>query len=224
MQSRCFDVGFSLIEILVSLLVVSIAAVSIAGFQKIVCDQSRDNFSHSAVLDLVSKKLEMIMLYDDMQDVMDLNGVTEKHTQIGTVFDLNWNISLVDGGSNSSPIRKVAITASWFDATGTEQTFTYTEQVSFAMLLNGAGAGDINNVSVYPIANLLGTNNINYFEPQVDYQEDAYVIYDSQLFQSTTVHYSDDSLPPINSVGAVASGWDRLGFIDEEHLATLFSP
>ena len=223
MYKKHSDVGFSLIEILVSLLIVSLAAVSIAGLQKIVCDQSRDNFSHTAVLALVSKKLDQVMQYDDIHDVMDLSGMTEHYTQNGTVFDLVWNISSVPGTSILSPIRKVALTVTWLDAVEARQTFTHTSQLSFAMLLKGAG-GDLGNTLTYPIANRLGTNNINYFEPNTVYKDRAYVIYDSQLFQASNDYSRADSVPPINSAGAVATGWDREGFIDDEHLADLFSP
>jgi len=216
-------IGFSLVEILVSLFVVSLAAVNIAGLQKVVGDQSRDNFYHTAVLDLVSEKLEQVMQYDAMQDITDLDGTTETYKNLGNAFELSWAITSVVGASTLSAIREVAITVTWLDSVGTKQTFTHSEQISFFMLSEGSDENK-NNLLSYPIVNLLGTNKVNYFEPKMGYQKDAYIIYDSQLFQASSAHpISDANPPPIDNADIVATGWKLLGRIDDQNLASLFT-
>jgi Tfp pilus assembly protein PilV len=219
--------GFSLVEILVSLFVVSLAAVNISGLQKMVGDQIRDNFSHTVIIELVTEKFEQVMQADNMQDIIDLNGATSTFTSRGTLFTLLWRVGMVSGASATSPIREIEVAITWPDATGAAQTFKYSEQISLAMLLKGAGGADENNFSTL-IPNLLETNDVNYFDPKMGYKKDAYILYDSQLFLATSVHSVGNGLqrdidPPINTEGVVSGGWERLGRIDNVELANLFT-
>ncbi|GLS90940.1 hypothetical protein GCM10007916_20070 [Psychromonas marina] len=225
MLANKISAGFSLIEVLVALFIVSITAVNISGLQKLIGDQNRDNFSHAVVVDLVSKEMEALMQYQRLQDVLNLNGHSSTFSIRGNDFDLKWKIAQVPDTSATSPIRLVSITASWLSATGNYQTYTYSEQVSFTMLLTGAGgSGDVFPTTV---PNLLGTEKVAHFEPKMGYKIDAYVIYDSHLYQATEIHdlgngLQRDIAPPINKQGVVAEGWDKLGRIDDPTLANLF--
>jgi Tfp pilus assembly protein PilV len=219
--------GFSLVEILVSLFIVSLAAANISGLQKMVGDQIRDNFSHTTIIELVTEKFEEIMQLDNMQDIVDLNGTTSTYTSRGTQFTLLWRVGLVSGASVSSPIREIEVAISWPDATGAAQTFRYSEQITLAMLLKGGGqVVESDFLTMSP--NLLETNNVNYFEPKIGYKKDAYVIYDSQLFLATSVHSVGNGQQrevalPMNSEGTVSNGWERLGRVDNAELASLFT-
>lgn len=213
MRNRLANTGFSLVEILVSLFIVSFTALNIVGLQKMIGDQSRDNFSHSAVITLVSEKLEELMLYDDMANVDALSGTTATYTQRATDFDLSWRITTVLGASNSAPIREVSVTVTWPNALGNMQSFTYSEQISFAMLSYKE------STFPYTIANLLGTDQVGYFESGVSYQKHDYVIYDSKLFQAN----SGNPNTLIDSEGKVSIDWKNLGLINNEQLASLFS-
>ncbi|PKF61785.1 hypothetical protein CW745_10750 [Psychromonas sp. psych-6C06] len=228
MKSFSFKLGFSLVEILVSLFVVSLAAVNISGLQKMVGDQNRNNFAHTAVVELVSEKLEEVMQFDDMNDVLNLHNTNETYQDRGTTFHLLWHINSVSGASMTSPIREVSIDVSWPDATGATQTFNYAEQISFAMLLEGAGGTAGTNDFPYTISNLLGTDQVGYFESKMGYKKSAYVIYNSQLFQATAVHsvgngHQRDVTPPMSSDGEVSEGWEHLGRIDDPDLSDLFT-
>tara|TARA_R110001583_G_scaffold42735_2_gene135864 strand:+ start:11644 stop:12303 length:660 start_codon:yes stop_codon:yes gene_type:complete len=216
--------GFSLIEILVSLFIVCLVAVNIAGLQKLVGDQGRDNFSHLAVIKLVTKKFEEAKQSMNMQDIINLNGTTSTYTEHDTSFLLAWHVGVVSSASMTSPIREVQLTINWPDAKGEEQTFIYSELISLMMLLKGAGGEDSQGFA-YQIPNLLNANNINYFNSKMDYNIDAYVIYNSQLFQATEAHSShhEELVTPVNTQGVVADGWQNLGQIDNPALASLFS-
>lgn len=214
-----------MVEVLVALFIVSITAVNIAGLQKIIGDQNRDNSSHVAVINLVSEKMEALQ-YQQLQDVLDLNGRSEIFNTTGTDLALKWQIESVPNTSTASAIRLVSITASWLSATGEPQTYTYSEQLSFTILSAEDGDADSERFPV-TVVNLLATNKIDYFEMKMGYNLDAYVIYNSQLFQATQAHGIADGQvgtipPPINKQGVVADGWDKLGRIDDPELANLF--
>lgn len=223
--------GFSLVEILVSLFVVSIAAVNISGLQKVVGDQNRDNFAHTAVVELATEKFEEVMELNTIValDALDDTDTPEIITVGNTSFELLWNIVSVTGAGNN--IRTVELNIRWEDAERTEQSFTYSEQISLAMLLGGAGGSNSEWGDTIP--NLLDTNKVSFFEANMGYKRDAYVIYNSQLFHSTAVHSvgnggnnTRDLDPPItytNGVGTVTDGWENIGRIDNPELASLFA-
>jgi len=213
--------GFSLIEILVSLMIVSLVAINISSLQKIVGDQNRDNSSHSLVIDLMAKKFEEVMQMNSLQEVTDLDGSSSTLMLSDRLFTLAWNVKDVSEASNVSSLRDVELSITWSDAVGETQISTYSKHVSLTML-NGE-AGDFS----YAIPNLLNTNQVSYFESKMGYKKDAYVIYDSKLFQSTAIHsvgngHPRNIDPPISQEGVVASGWDNLGRIDDASLADLF--
>lgn len=216
--------GFSLVEILVSLFIVSLVAVNIAGLQKMVGDQSRDNFCHLAVIKLVTRKFAEIKQRNNMQDIIDLNGTTSNHTEHDTLFLLKWDIAMVSGASMTAPIREVQATITWPDARGEIQTFIYSELISLMMLLHGAGGVEGGHF-YHQVPNILETNNIDYFDSKMGYKIDAYVIYNSQLFKATTVHLASSSGVefPINNQGLLAEGWENLGQVDSSELLPLFA-
>ncbi|PKG40632.1 type IV pilus modification PilV family protein [Psychromonas sp. Urea-02u-13] len=232
--------GFSLVEILVSLFVVSIAAVNISGLQKLVGDQNRDNFSHTAVVELATEKFAEVMELQTIAEVdkLDDTNTPEAITIGNTSFGLLWSVEPVTGGGDD--IRTVELSITWSDAIGADQTFMYSEQISLAMLLDayGENTGDgFENT----IDNLLKTNKVGYFEANMGYKNDAYVIYNSQIFHSTAVHSvgngGDDARsidPPIfyangsgqqsgERISTVSDGWENLGRIDNAELASLFT-
>lgn len=225
MKSFYSIIGFSLIEILVALMLVSLAAVNISGLQQMVSLQSKNNLSHTSVLELVSKKFEEVMQYENIQDVTALDGRTSTFTERGTTFNLSWNIATDPSVADSAFIRDITITVTWLGSMGQRQTFNYSRKISFSMLLTSGS--EKKEAFSYSIANLLGTNKVNYFESRMHYKEDAYVIYDSKLLQVTDIYFIElqevgNLNPPIDSAGNVSPGWTLLGRIDNEDLALLF--
>jgi len=217
-MQQTYSNGFSLVEILISLFIVSLTAVNISGLQKMVGDQSRNNFSHSIVIKLVSEKLEEIRHYSDLQSVLALNGTHSEESERGTKFNIAWHISTVNDVASISPIREVAMTVTWLDATLRLQKFTFSEQISFLMILEN-NREESGSRYPYIIPNLLGTDTVSYFEPEVDYHQGAYVIYDSQLFQAN----ADNHIIPMSSEQQLSEYWDNLGLINNPDLANLFS-
>lgn len=157
-EFRFHKLGFSLVEILVALFIVSLAAVNISGLQIIVSEQNRDNSSHSALITFIAQKLEALKQSVMLQDVGSLNGTSSSFSSLGTTFSLNWSISPVSGTASSSTIRNVSIATTWVNASGDKQLFTTNKQVSFSLLAEGEGNERFPKV----ISNLLNTNKVNY--------------------------------------------------------------
>ena len=216
--------GFSLVEILVSLLVVSLAAVNISGLQKMVGEQSRDNFTHSAVLALATEKMEEVLKNETVADIDALHNSEESITLGYTTFNLDWAVTALSSTLNAgADIRDVALQVSWNDAQGDLKSVTYSEQVNLALPLHNWLAGSVTSVDT-----VIGKYDVLYFEPKMGYKRDAYVIYNDQLLQSTAVHQLGngdtirDVIPPITTDGTVTDGWTNLGPVDNPALLELF--
>jgi len=123
MRVAHIEIGFSLVEILVALFVVSLTAANISVLQKMVSDQSRDNLHHAAVIAFVSETVEEIMQYDDVQQIDNLNNTVLTHDERGTSFALNLSIATIPGTS-STELRDITITVTWPDAMEVEQRFS----------------------------------------------------------------------------------------------------
>jgi len=215
--------GFSLVEILVSLFIVSITAVNISGLQKVVGQQTRDNFTHALVVQFVSEKFEEVMQYDQLHYLLALNGTGANFSSQGTDFYFKWAIAHLEGVPSSSPIRTASLTITWLDSHAITQTYSHSKHVSLALLREEVAGGHFEHT----VPNLLETDKVSYFEAKMGYKMGAYVIYDSQLFQATEVHDVGNGaarhlLPPITQGGVVSEGWDKLGRIDNKELARLF--
>ena len=223
--------GFSLVEILVSLLVVSIAAVNISGLQQVVGGQNRDNFIHSAVLKLATEKMEEVLQYDLVAKLEALSDrlpekITEQQTQ--TQLVLEWDVTTPDViYAAGADVRDVKLQIDWQDSKGDQQAFTYSEQVNLAQLLNPNGGKAATEAAI--IESFLETNEVIYFEPKMGYKKGAFVIYNSELFEATEVHSVGNGHPrDVDNPTVVADGWVSYGSIDNpelannEDLATLF--
>ena len=89
--------GFSLVEILVSLLVVSLTAVNITGLQKLIVEQNRDNVAHTEVISLANQKMNELLTYNNIASIDGLVDVSLPTETPGmTSFDLTWGVTSLD--------------------------------------------------------------------------------------------------------------------------------
>ncbi|MCG6200167.1 type IV pilus modification PilV family protein [Psychromonas antarctica] len=210
--------GFSLVEILVSLFVVSLAAVNVSGLQKMVIDQNRNNVAHSAVIELAISKMEALLKSVDIDTVDALNAKSESDI-LGlqqTQFTSVWKVSADLGSEVGEGIREVQLKITWRDAKGEKQTFTYSELVHLNTQL-------IEGELSYPvdiIISLLESNDIIYFEPKIDYKKGAFVIYNSELYEATAFHSIGKGRPHDVIDPNANSGWKNYGPINNPALAT----
>lgn len=210
--------GFSLVEVLVSLVVVCIAAANITGLQQIIAQQNRNNFIHSAVLKLATEKMEEVLQYERVADIEKLSqqpvqSIIEQQTQ--TELILEWRVAAPHAGAD---VRDVKLQITWLDAQGETQNFTYSEQVDLAQLLNPQNAQAAAQAAI--VASFFKSSELLYFESKMGYKKGAFVIYNSELFKATAVHAAGNGHPrDIAAPTVVADGWQSYGLIDDPALA-----
>ncbi|ABM04815.1 type IV pilin [Psychromonas ingrahamii 37] len=206
--------GFLLVEILVSLLIVSLTAVNITGLQKLIVEQNRDNVAHTEVIALANQKMNELLSYNNATSLDALVDITE--TPGLTTFNLEWTV-ISDSASDpdeSVNIRTVTLNIKWDNSKGSEQTYTYSEKINLTP-------------SRANIESVFETNNFSYFNPKKTYNNKDFVIYNSELFQFS----AGNSHPrDVNNPETVSDGWTSYGLINNKDLKnnsdldTLFSP
>lgn len=213
--------GFSLIEILVSLLVVSLTAVNITGLQKLIVEQNRDNVAHTEVISLANQKMNELLTYDNITKIDGLAAVSLPTETPGmTSFDLAWGVTSLDpADAAGADIRNITLQIDWDDSKGDKRTYTYSEQVNLALLLSPYN-DDPASRGEDIVESVLETNNVIYFEAKMGYKKDAFVIYNSELFQATT-NFSAGGGQPRNVANptVVSDGWKSYGSINNPDLA-----
>lgn len=208
--------AFSLIEILVSLLVVSLAAANIAALQQMVLEQNRDNTGHVIVIELAKEKMEALLLLDNIDELERLHGTEANITKEARDFHYVWKVaSDIQGAGEYS--RYVELTISWKNAKGEEQHFTYGEQINVNLLQNNDASVAKTETIIIP---LFTNNNVIYFDPKMAYQKGDFVVYDSELFVATSANQLGSGSPKENQASTeFDNGWFNYGRIDNSALA-----
>jgi prepilin-type N-terminal cleavage/methylation domain-containing protein len=212
--------GFTFIEILVSLIVVSLTAVSISGLQIKVAEQQGNSIAHASAISMATAKIEQMISIIEADDLTALHETSETNVQIAnTTFSILWNINDVIGEHNAGgDFKQVKMNISWVNNQGSLQHFTHLQQIDLSSLLS-----NVDKLFPTIIATELSPDEIIYFDPKVEYQEGAFVIYDSSLYQATS-DYSIDNEPPQTvidpSTGLFigSGGWQSYGSIDDTNL------
>ena len=158
-----------------------------------------------------------VLSYEDIGSILALSGAEVTSEQPGnTLFDMQWSISALSNAYGAGEnIRNVALQIGWDDSTGDRQTFTYTEQVNLARLLSPEKYEGIAE-DARIVESFIETNEIIYFEDKMGYKKDAFVIYNSELFQATKVHSVGNGHPrEVDNPTLVTDGWQSFGEIDK---------
>lgn len=223
-------VGFSLIEILVSLFVVSFTAVNISGLQILLNEQNRENTIHSLVQQIATEKIEAVLQYKSVNELDSLAGLGSLTVNRQfTSFTLNWNVSLPPANFGApTSVRKVALNIRWLDSKGLEQQYSYAQYVNLVQLhsLNISLA----DIEAAIIESFLASNEVIYFEDKMAYKQGAFVIYNSELFEATSSHRVGKGPPrDKHNVNEINAGWISHGLINNpsltgnEKLTTLYT-
>ncbi|WP_166738831.1 type II secretion system protein [Psychromonas algarum] len=231
----CKLAGFSLIEVLVSLIVVSLTAVNITGLQKRIADQQRDNLTHSLVIPLVTEKREQLLTLSNVQQLVALDNTSETDIQLGnSQFNITWNVHDVSNELNTAiDFKEIEMDVSWINAKGKVEHFIHSELVNLS-LLSSSDNTEMTAQLAGIIVSQLTTNEILYFEPNMEYSKGAFVIHNGYLYQATSVHSVGDGYPkiiadPTTGIESAEDGWQSYGRIDNTELinnlqlSTLFS-
>ena len=213
--------GFSLLEILVSLFIVSFTAVNIVGLQQMISGQNRDRFTYSAVLGLAAEKMETVLQYPLVADVEALDGLKETitTTQPETQLTLRWDVTKPSATYNAGGnLRDVGLQIDWCDSKRQWQTFVYNQQINLNRLLN-SNSNTKEEVAVI-VESCFDQNDVIYFEAKTDYKKGTFVIYNSELFEALTAQSSENGPPRDRAFPTIVSdAWKSYGLIDSSVLA-----
>ena len=228
--------GFSLVEILISLIIISLAAVNITGLQNKIAQQQRDNIGHAEVVSLATEKMERALSFESVEQLMVMNNISETliHPIIGEM-SLNWKVDTLDQ-EIADDIKAITLTLSWVNHASQSQSFTYSSHINYGSLLSTVSTPEkimeIEQTSNI-IVSALNNNKVIYFEPNMNYQMGSFVIFDSYLYQATVEHIAGGAYPHSgkdldSGMVELGEGWQSLGPINNielaniEGLATLF--
>ena len=111
-MSLLYSKGFSFVEILVSLFLVSFVSVNVIGLQQVVLKQSKHNAAYSRARFISSSKMELLTLLAGENQLFYGDPETKKSE--GTIFFLNWELMpLTSQVQNNLNLKKVSLTTSW---------------------------------------------------------------------------------------------------------------
>jgi prepilin-type N-terminal cleavage/methylation domain-containing protein len=198
--------GFSLVEILVSLLVVSLTAVNITGLQQLIIEQNRDNVAHTEVIALANQKMNELLSYDNVASLDALVGISLPMETPGlTTFNLEWGVSsdLAEGDS----IRTVTLQIKWEDSKGDELTYRYSEKINLAQS------------KAIIVESVLKANDFIYYEPKMGYKIGAFVVYNSELFKAINSVSASGTNNPESTPDNTPEDWESYGSINNTDLA-----
>ena len=217
--------GFSLIEILVSLIIVSLTAVNMAGLQKKIADQQRDNLARAAIVSLVTEKMEKVFSMVNIDQLMAMHNISETNLQLGnTEFAILWSVEEVEASFNhGGDFKDVVMDISWDNAAKEPQHFIHSQQINLALLISGELESEVNYQLAGIIASSLKAAEMIYFEPKVEYKKGAFVIHDSYLYQATAGYSVGDAYPHTiidleTGITTGSEGWQSYGIIDNPEL------
>lgn len=226
--------GFSLIEVLISLLIVSMMAVGITGLQQKVSEQQANNIAHAAAISMITMEMEEILGITYIEQLLALNNRDETDLQeANTTFSILTEIKEVADDFNAGgEFKEVKLTITWLDNQGDPHEFTHSQTINAALLFSNQSDDTTESFSTL-ITSTLITDKIIYFDPNKSYKSGDFVIHDSYLYQATSNFLAKGEPPYITSTTkenkAIANaGWMSYGQVDDpelknnSHLASLF--
>ena len=212
--------GFTFIEILMSLIVVSLTAVSISGLQIKVAEQQGNNIAHASAISMATAKVEQMISLLDPDDLIALHNSSEANVQVAnTEFSILWNISNVASEYNAGDdFKQIKMDISWVNNEGNVQYYKHLQQINLGSLLSSAD-------TLFPtiVTTNISSDQIIYFDPNIEYKEGAFTIYDSYLYQATSDYSIGSDAPqstidPDTGLFISRNGWQSYGQIDDANL------
>ncbi len=212
--------GFTFIEILMSLIVVSLTAVSISGLQIKVAEQQGNNIAHASAISMATAKVEQMISLLDPDDLIALHNSSEANVQVAnTEFFILWNISNVASEYNAGDdFKQIKMDISWVNNEGNVQYYKHLQQINLGSLLSSAD-------TLFPtiVTTNISSDQIIYFDPNIEYKEGAFTIYDSYLYQATSDYSIGSDAPqstidPDTGLFISRNGWQSYGQIDNANL------
>jgi len=227
--------GFSLIEVLISLLIISMMSLGITGLQQKLSEQQANNIAHASAIAMITMKMEEILGVTYIEQLLAFNNRNETDLLgANTTFSILTEIKEVADDFNAGgDFKEVKLTIDWLDNQGSQNEFTHSQTINAALLLSNQSDDTTESSFSKLITSTLVTNKIIYFDPNKSYKSGDFVIHDSYLYQATSNFLANGEAPYITSTTnenqAIANaGWTSHGQIDDpelknnSHLASLF--
>ncbi|WP_181817770.1 type IV pilus modification PilV family protein [Psychromonas sp. B3M02] len=214
--------GFTFVEILVSLIVISLTALNMSGLQIKIAQQQNKNIAHAQAISLASTKLEGLLKINDVDDLLALHQQVETDiTLASSVFSIEWEIkSVADDFNANNQFKEINLHVSWSNSLGEVEGVVYSQQINMASILSEQFEQQVKKGFSNIVAPSTTLNEILYFDPNKTYQVGDFVIYNSHLYQTNGL-YSQLSTPLIsgsdNSELEVV-GWDSHEQVDQLNL------
>lgn len=201
--------AFSLIEILIALVIVSLTAANMYGLQQKVSFQQGDNISYVDAIAVATKEIEKVLSVSNIESLMALSEGENTELQLAnTIFEQSWSVHEVGEQYHAGDsFKEVCLVLTWINRTQREQTFQHCVQVNLAQITGEEEQGEQASKAV--IFSEFADQEIEYFNVNKQYLNGDLVIYDSFFYQSL----SDSSTIGIAPTLANAH-WQRLGKID----------
>ena len=207
--------GFTFVEILVSLIIVSLTALNMSGLQIKISQQQNNNIAHASAISLATSKLESLLSINTPNDILALHNQVETDIQLAnTTFSIEWKINNVDNDFNANnQFKEINLHVSWSNNLGEVQRVVYTQQVNLMTVMSAQFEQQVEALFPSILIPSVAINEMLYFDPNKKYQAGDFIIYNSHVYQ-VNGHYSHNSIPPVNSTDAKI-GWDSYGQIDQ---------
>ena len=210
--------GFTFVEILVSLMVVSLTALNMSGLQIKIAQQQRNNIAHALAISLATSKLEALLQVDNPQHLLDLHNQEETDIPLANaLFSIKWEVASVANDFNANnQFKEINLHVSWSNHLGSVQRVVYSQQINLVTLISEQFEQQVEALLPPMIVPNIAINEMLYFDPNKAYQAGDFIIYNSHLYQANGL-YSKDSVPPssIDSSNHEQIGWSSYGRIDQ---------
>ena len=201
--------AFSLIEILIALVIVSLTAANMYGLQQKVSFQQGDNISYVDAISVATKEIEKALSVNDIETLMALSeGENTKLQLANTIFEQSWSVHEVGERYDAGDaFKEVCVVLTWVSRTQREQVFQHCVQVNLAQITGEEEQGTQASKAV--IFSEFVDQEIEYFNVNKQYLNGDLVIYDSYFYQSLS-DSSTRGIPPT----LTNDHWQRLGKVD----------
>jgi len=201
--------AFSLIEILIALVIVSLTAANMYGLQQKVSFQQGDNISYVDAIAVATKEIEKVLSVSNIESLMALSEGENTELQLAnTIFEQSWSVHEVGEQYHAGDsFKEVCLVLTWISRTQREQTFQHCVQVNLAQITGEEKQGEQASKAV--IFSEFAAQEIEYFNANKQYLNGDLVIYDSYFYQSLSDSSTIGIAPTLTN-----DRWQRLGKID----------
>lgn len=176
--------AFSLVEILVALVVVSLTAANMYGLQQKVALQQRDNINHVTAISIATREMEQVLSFNNLDGVRALYNQEYTDLQLAnTTFNISWSVTEV-GASHyaGDDFKDVCLTLTWLNSREQEQILTNCQQINVAKFTLDESEENHDSTERIIFSDV-SHQEVEYFNIKKKYQTGAVVIYDSYLYQ-----------------------------------------